>query len=264
MKSSNSRVSPFGTASLVVMAVFFINILAIPAFTTKGVAAEGAGAAGAAAGGGTAAGITTGTIAAGVAVAAAAALAIATSGGSDMAVATAPSAASAAGTALATTNPAAASTVANALSSLNTTALSTLATANTALGTAGQTSLATAASTMNAAQFTNYLATGGGGAYTVGSAQYNALQSLYSSYTPTQLAALQAIYAAGATNTATMSAISSVITNAGAGTPEQQAENLRQAILAMLTARHPGANVIVTTVHHGNSVYSTVSHVSAP
>ena len=72
MRNCHARVHVFGTVSLIVLSVFFINILAIPVFITKGMAAEGAGAAGAAAGAGTAAGVTTGTIAAGVAVAAAA------------------------------------------------------------------------------------------------------------------------------------------------------------------------------------------------
>jgi hypothetical protein len=248
---------------LFVLAVFFINVLAIPVLTTRGMAAaEGAGAAGAAAGGATAAGLTTGTIAVGVTVAAVAALAIATGGGSDTAVA-AQSASSQAGASLATTNPAAASTTAATLGTLNSTNLAALSTASTALGTTGQSTLASNASTMTSGQFATYLQTGGG--YTAGSPQYNALTGIYSSYTPAQLQALQSMYASavsgGTVNAATLAGISEVIADTTVGTPAQQAQNLADAITAILTARHPGAAVIVTTVHHGNNVYTTSSHV---
>jgi hypothetical protein len=115
--------------------------------------------------------------------------------------------------------------------------------------------------------FENYLATGGNGDYPLGSLQYQALKKLYESFTLTQREALKAVYSVavnndGTVNTATLEGISAVITQSATGTAAERADNLAAAIEAILTVRHPGANVIVTTVHHGNSVYSTVSHVS--
>jgi len=262
MEQHHGKGSLFGTMSLIVLTVFFINVLAIPVLTTRGMAAEGAGAAGAAAGTGTAAGVTTGTIAAGVAVAAAAALAIATSGGSDTTVAAA-SPASQAGTSLATTDPVAASAAAAALGTLDSADLATLSTASTALGTSGQATLATNASTMTSAQFATYLQTGGG--YAAGTPQYTALTGIYSTYTPAQLLALQTMYASavtgGTVDQTALSGIAAVISTSASGTPAEQAQKLADAIYAILTVRHPGSTVTVTVSHLGNNVYTTVSHV---
>lgn len=268
-QNQNRKVGILRTTSLLVLFVFSISIFAVPLLTTKAIAAEeaaaaaaGAGAAGASGGGRTAAGIRAGTIAVGVVIAAAVGVALASSGGENhtYAVAATPSTA---GTDLAKTNPAASSATAAALGTLDSTDLAALATASTALGTTGQATLATNAKTMTAAQFAAYLQ--GGGGYAAGTPQYTALRGLYSSFTPAQLLSLQTMYAAavvgGVVDAATLAGIATVISTTATGTPAQQAENLRQAILAILTARHPGATITVTVSHLGNNVYTTTSHV---
>ncbi len=238
--------------TLWVLPVFFINMLAIPVLTTRGMAAAaGAGAAGASGGAATDSGLTTDTIAASVVITAVAAIVLISGGGEDQVAAAVP-----------LPNDWASKT-ADALRTLDTTQLGQLATANAALGNAGQTTLASNASSMTPAQFAAYLA--GGGGYAVESPQYTALTGIYSSYTPAQLQALQNMYASavegGTVNQGTLKAIADVISTTASGTPAQQAENLRLAILAILTARHPGATIIVTVTHLGNNVYTTSSHV---
>lgn len=264
MKQTKMRVSGLRVVSVLVLNVFFLSILTIPVFMTTAMAAAGAGAAGASGGTGTAAGIGTGTIVAGGAIAAAAALVIVTSGGTGDAVAPAKTPAQT-GADLAKTNPTAASTVSNAMGTLDSTALSALGTTNVALGADGQMKLAQAAGSLTPAQFANFNTVANAMGLVAGSAQYIALQNLYASYTPAQLQALQSIYGAalvnGQFNQATMNAISAVIAQAGSGTPEQQAQHLRDAIEAILTARHPGSTVIVTVSHLGNNVWTTSYHV---
>lgn len=218
-----------------------------------------------------------------------AAMAVAASGGSDATIVSAPSAAeaaSAAATALANADPVVASATASALSTLSTEALGKLAAASSALGAAGQESLALAASKLGANfsdvdKVISYMETGivplsDGARYpsailpanlTLTDTQKEALRAMYLACTPAQLNALQDMYkstvsADGQVDTTKLTLIASVVEKSAAGTPAEQAENMRQALLAILTARHPGANVVVTTVHHGNSVYSTVTHVS--
>ncbi len=96
------------------------------------------------------------------------------------------------------------------------------------------------------------------------------LKTLFSGASTTELAGIKTMLTGAVTlntdgtvtvNTAALTAIVSLVKTVGTGDVATIATAQAEALKTLLTSKHPGATIIITTTNHGNNIWTTVAHI---